>query len=193
MTRPISRRRLSKSGLGAFAGLAGLGGGSLADRCGQIPANHNDLETLTFAGQRLLTNRLSMAGEFDRTQIPHQGCEEGWSFMAEWTGGPLSDVLARVGIRPDARFVILFAFDERWDRLDLDDALHPQTLLAYSMNGPEMLLDHGAPVRRKAQRHLGYNDLKYLRKVTVTDSAKGIGDGPGSGSPGPGDSWSAGT
>ena len=127
-----------------------------------------------------------------RSQITHQACEEGWSFIAEWTGVPLSDVLERVGIHPGARYVFFFALDGWWDSIDMDDALHPQTLLAYGMNGPEMPTDHGAPLRLKVARQLGYKNLKYLSRITVTDSAKGIGDGLGSGSPAAGYSWYAG-
>lgn len=127
-----------------------------------------------------------------RTQITHQACEEGWSFIAEWTGTPLSPVLESVGVHPEARFVFFFTFDGWWDSIDMDDALHPQTLLAYAMNGPEMPLDHGAPLRLKVPRQLGYKNLKYLSRITVTDSARGIGDGLGSGGPSAGYSWYAG-
>ena len=96
------------------------------------------------------------------TQITHQACEEGWSFIAEWTGVPLVDVLEHVGIDPKARFVFFFTIDGWWDSIDMDDARHPQTLLAYAMNGPEMPLDHGAPLRLKVPRQLGYKNLKYL-------------------------------
>ncbi len=127
-----------------------------------------------------------------RSQITHQACEEGWSFIAEWTGVPLSDLLEHVGIDPEAKDVFFFTFDGWWDSIDMDDAFHPQTLLAYAMNGPEMPIDHGAPLRLKVARQLGYKSLKYLSKITVTDSAKGIGDGLGSGSPAEGYSWYAG-
>ena len=127
-----------------------------------------------------------------RSHITHQACEEGWSFIAEWTGVPLSHVLERVGIHPAARYVFFFTFDEWWDSIDMDDALHPQTLLAYGMNGPELPTDHGAPLRLKVARQLGYKNLKYLTRITVTDSAKGIGDGLGSGGPSAGYSWYAG-
>ena len=108
-----------------------------------------------------------------RSQITHQACEEGWSFIAEWTGVPLSHVLEHVGIKPGARYVFFFSFDDWWDSIDMDDALHPQTLLAYAMNGPEMPTDHGAPLRLKVPRQLGYKSLKYLARMTVTDTAEG--------------------
>ena len=251
MTRHLSRRTLIKAGLGVAAGGALGGTVHLADRCGLIPANHRGIyglsETLTYAGQRLLTKLPSMAREFDRSQIStvspvngkapttepyqrllagrfadwrltidgmverpgsfsldelknfpsrsqitHQACEEGWSFIAEWTGVPLSFVLERVGIHDNAKYIFFFTFDGWWDSIDMDDALHPQTVLAYAMNGPEMPLDHGAPLRLKLSRQLGYKSLKYLTKITVTDSAKRIGDGLGSSAVGAGYSWYAG-
>lgn len=127
-----------------------------------------------------------------RTQITHQACEEGWSFIAEWTGVPVSYLLSLVGASPRARYVVFFAFDASWDSLDMPDAWHPQTLLAYAMNGAELPAPHGAPVRLRVARQLGYKSVKYLSRMTVTDSLKNIGDGRGSISPGLGYSWYAG-
>lgn len=252
MSPTFSRRRLMKTGLGALAGAGALAGVTRAmDAYGLIPGNCRGVyglsETVTYAGQRLLTKLPSMAREFDRsqistvipvngrapstdayrqhvaanfadwrlaidglvdrpgaysladlkqfpahTQITHQACEEGWSFIAEWTGVRLSDVLERVGVRPHARFVYFFTVDEWHDSLDMDDALHPQTLLAYAMNGPTLPLDHGAPLRLKVPRQLGYKHLKFVTKMTVTESQKTVGDGLGSTAPAAGYSWYAG-
>ena len=127
-----------------------------------------------------------------RTQVTHQACEEGWSFIAEWTGVPLARVLEHVGIRPSARRVFFFAFDGWWDSIDMDDALHPQTLLAYGMNGSVLPADHGAPLRLRVERQLGYKSLKFLSRMLITDSAEHVGDGLGSSSPAWGYSWYAG-
>lgn len=126
------------------------------------------------------------------SQITHQACEEGWSFIAEWTGARLSDVLQAAGILPQAKYVFFFTVDEWWDSLDIPDALHPQTFLAYGMNGEELPPGHGAPVRLKVARQLGYKSLKFLTRITVTDTAKNIGDGLGSSAPAAGYSWYAG-
>jgi DMSO/TMAO reductase YedYZ molybdopterin-dependent catalytic subunit len=72
------------------------------------------------------------------SQITHQACEEGWSFIAEWTGVSLSYVLNLVGVSARARYVVFFPFDAWWESIDMADAWHPQTLLAYGMNGPEL-------------------------------------------------------
>jgi len=125
-----------------------------------------------------------------RSQITHQACEEGWSFIAEWTGVPLSYVLNLVGISERAKFVVFFTFDERWwGSLDLPDAFHAQTFLVYGMNGEDLPTDHGAPLRVRVARQLGYKSIKYLTRITVTDTIKNIGDGRGSSAPSHGFSW----
>ncbi len=127
-----------------------------------------------------------------RTQITHQACEEGWSFIAEWTGVPLSFVLNMLGVQPQARYVVYFAMDDSWDSIDIAEALHPQTLLAYGRNGEELPADYGAPLRMKVPRQLGYKNVKFLSSITVTDSLKKIRNGQGSISPDYGYSWYAG-
>jgi DMSO/TMAO reductase YedYZ molybdopterin-dependent catalytic subunit len=127
-----------------------------------------------------------------RNQITHQACEEGWSFIAEWSGVPLSYVLNLVGVRREAKYIVFFPFDESWDSLDMSDAWHPQTLLAYGMNGQELPTPHGAPVRLRVARQLGYKSVKYLSRITVTDTLENIGKGLGSISPEIGYSWYAG-
>jgi DMSO/TMAO reductase YedYZ molybdopterin-dependent catalytic subunit len=127
-----------------------------------------------------------------RSQITHQACEEGWSFIAEWTGLPLSYVLNLVGVNPQAKYVVFFPFDGSWDSLDMPDAWHPQTLVAYGMNGQDLPTRHGAPVRLRVARQLGYKSVKYLAQITVTDTLKNIGKGLGSISPEIGYSWYAG-
>jgi DMSO/TMAO reductase YedYZ molybdopterin-dependent catalytic subunit len=126
------------------------------------------------------------------SQITHQACEEGWSFIAEWTGVQLSYVLNLVGVLPQAQYVVFFSFDPNWDSLDMGDAWHPQTLLAYGMNGNELPTPHGAPVRLRVARQLGYKSIKYLSRITVTDDLKKVGNGLGSISPELGYSWYAG-
>jgi DMSO/TMAO reductase YedYZ molybdopterin-dependent catalytic subunit len=127
-----------------------------------------------------------------RSQITEHTCEEGWSYVAEWTGVPLTDMLNLVGILPTAKYVVFYPFDESWDSIDMQDAWHPQTLLAYGMNGQDLPLDHGAPVRLKVPRQLGYKSVKYLAEIMVTDTLKNIGKGLGSESPEVGYSWYAG-
>jgi DMSO/TMAO reductase YedYZ molybdopterin-dependent catalytic subunit len=127
-----------------------------------------------------------------RTQITQHICEQGWSAIAEWTGVPLSFVLTAVGIQPEAKYVFLYSVDGWWDSLDMADAWHPQTLLAYGMNGHALPVPHGAPVRLRVERQLGYKNLKYLSSITVTDSAVDWGKGQGALGAENGYSWYAG-
>lgn len=129
------------------------------------------------------------------TQITHQACEEGWSFIAEWTGVSLASVLNLAGVSRRAKFVVFYPFDfdnNFWDSLDMADAFHPQTLLAYGMNGEELPTRHGAPLRLRVPRQLGYKSVKYLARVSVVDTLENIGNGLGSASPDYGYSWYAG-
>jgi len=126
------------------------------------------------------------------SQITMHICEEGWSYIAEWTGVRLSYLLNLVGAQPQAKYVVFHPFDKNWDSLDMADALHPQTLLAYAMNGDPLPTQHGAPLRLRVTRQIGYKSVKYLSRITVTDTLKNIGNGLGSVSPDLGYSWYAG-
>jgi DMSO/TMAO reductase YedYZ molybdopterin-dependent catalytic subunit len=127
-----------------------------------------------------------------RTQITEHICEQGWSAIAEWTGVPLFWVLKIVGIQPQAKYVFITSVDGWWDSLDMADAFHPQTLLAYGMNGRELPVPHGAPVRLRVERQLGYKNLKYVSSITITDTAKDFGKGQGAEGAENGYSWYAG-
>jgi DMSO/TMAO reductase YedYZ molybdopterin-dependent catalytic subunit len=126
------------------------------------------------------------------SQITLHVCEEGWSFIAEWTGLRLSYLLELVGISPKARYVVFMPYDDWWGSLDMVDALHPQTLLAYGMNGNGLPTDHGAPLRLRVERQLGYVSIKYLSRIVVTDSLESFGQGLGSAAPEIGYAWYAG-
>ena len=111
-----------------------------------------------------------------RTHITRHTCEEGWSAIAQWTGVPLSTVLYACGMQPQARYVWFHAYDSWIDSIDMNDALHPQTILAYGMNGRQLPLSHGAPLRLRVERQIGYKSMKYLRKIVVTDNFVDGGD-----------------
>jgi DMSO/TMAO reductase YedYZ molybdopterin-dependent catalytic subunit len=104
-----------------------------------------------------------------RTQITRHTCEEGWTAIGQWTGVPLSLVLEAAGILPAARFVVFHSYDDWVDSIDLVDALHPQTILAYGMNGRDLPIQHGAPVRLRVERQMGYKSMKYLHRIVVAD------------------------
>jgi DMSO/TMAO reductase YedYZ molybdopterin-dependent catalytic subunit len=128
-----------------------------------------------------------------RSQITQLQCEEGWSYIAEWIGVPLSHVMDVVGVHPQGRYVVYFSIDPAWwDSIDMADALHPQTFLAYGMNGNELPVGNGGPLRMRLPRQLGYKSVKFVTHLTVTDSLKGFGKGMGSASPEGGYAWYAG-
>lgn len=128
-----------------------------------------------------------------RSQITHLACEEGWSYIAEWTGVPLSHILDLVGTLPQARYVIYRSIQpDWWESIDMADALHPQTLIAHRMNGGELPVAFGGPLRLRVPRQLGYKNVKYITRLTVTDSLKPFGKGLGSASPEGGYAWYAG-
>lgn len=105
-----------------------------------------------------------------RTQVTRHTCEEGWTAIGQWTGVPLSLVLSAAGgMLPTARFVAFYSYDDWVDGIDLLDALHPQTILAYGMNGRAIPIQHGAPVRLRVERQLGYKSMKYVKRIVVTD------------------------
>lgn len=128
---------------------------------------------------------VSMPGSFSisdlqhlpsRTQITRHTCEEGWTAITEWTGVPLSSLLQTAGIKPSARFVNFYAYDGFQDSIDLYDAFHPQTILAYGMNGKALPIPHGAPLRLRVEKQIGYKSMKYLSKIVVSDEYIDMGD-----------------
>ena len=102
-------------------------------------------------------------------QITRHTCEEGWTAIAEWTGVPLGIILQAAGIKPEARFVAFKAYDGWVDCIDMLDAFHPQTILAYGMNGKNLPIPHGAPIRLRVEKQIGYKSMKYIEKIFLTD------------------------
>jgi DMSO/TMAO reductase YedYZ molybdopterin-dependent catalytic subunit len=128
-----------------------------------------------------------------RSEITMIGCEEGWSYIAEWTGVPLSDILDRVGVLPRVRYVVYRSIQpDWWESIDMADALHPQTLVAHRMNGADLPVAFGGPLRLRVPRQLGYKSVKYITRLTLTDSLRPFGKGLGSAAPEGGYAWYAG-
>jgi DMSO/TMAO reductase YedYZ molybdopterin-dependent catalytic subunit len=127
------------------------------------------------------------------TQITFIACEEGWSYIAEWSGVPLAHILNLVGSFPQARYVVYRSIQpDWWESIDMADALHPQTLLTFGMNGGDLPAPFGGPLRLRVPRQLGYKNVKYITRLTVTDNLKGFGKGLGSSAPEGGYAWYAG-
>ena len=125
-----------------------------------------------------------------RTQITRHDCVEGWSCIAKWQGVPLNHILDQVGVKPEARFVMFHCFDAiekglsgeilYYESVDLIDARHPQTILAYAMNDKPLPVENGAPLRVRVERQLGYKMAKYIRRIEVVSDFSKIEQGQGS-------------
>ena len=124
-----------------------------------------------------------------RTQITRHDCVEGWSCIAKWTGARLSSVVQRAGLKPNARFLAFYCADslelaldgtgQYYETIDLVDALHEQTILAYAMNGQPLGIAHGAPLRLRLERQLGYKMAKYVMRIEAIESFGRLGRGKG--------------
>jgi DMSO/TMAO reductase YedYZ molybdopterin-dependent catalytic subunit len=137
--------------------------------------------------------KLSLAdlrGMPSRTQITRHDYVEGWSCIGKWQGAVLSDVLQRVGLQPGARYLVFYCADpmdalissaqnKYYESIDLEDAFHPQTILAYEMNDRPLPIPHGAPVRLRLERQLGYKMAKYVMRIEAVESFAHIGGGKG--------------
>jgi DMSO/TMAO reductase YedYZ molybdopterin-dependent catalytic subunit len=128
-----------------------------------------------------------------RSQITEVTCEEGWSYIAEWTGTPLATVLKASGVRDTARYLVYYSSDpDWWESIDIDEALHPQTLVTWGMNGADLPVPFGGPMRLRVPRQLGYKSVKFLNRLVLTDSLAGFGDGRGQSAANDGYAWYAG-
>ena len=128
-----------------------------------------------------------------RTQITRHDCVEGWSAIGKWKGPQLSMLLERAKLKPEARYVVFRCFDNMdeggltadedasryYESLDLVDAYHPQTILAFEMNGASLEVAHGAPLRLRVERQLGYKNPKYLKAIEVVETYAEINGGRG--------------
>ena len=121
-----------------------------------------------------------------RTQITRHDCVEGWSCIGKWTGAPLGALLDQAQPDADARFVVFHCADsldnndERYyESCHLREAYHPQTILAYALNDAPLDVPHGAPVRLRIERKLGYKQAKYLLAIELVDRLDHIGKGQG--------------
>lgn len=119
-----------------------------------------------------------------RTQITRHDCVEGWSAIGQWTGVPLGQILDRVGLLPDARYIVFHCADEimgwrYYESIDLAHAYHAQTILAYGMNGGALPEGHGAPIRLRVERQLGYKQAKFVMAIEAVSDLAAIGEGRG--------------
>lgn len=124
-----------------------------------------------------------------RTQITRHDCVEGWSAVGQWTGVPLSHLLQQTELMPNARYVVFRCADDLigsqdgsglyYESIDMVDAFHPQTIMAYAMNGKTLPIPYGAPLRLRVERQLGYKMAKYVMRIQVVEEFSKIGFGKG--------------
>lgn len=119
-----------------------------------------------------------------RTQITRHDCVEGWSAIGKWTGLPLALLLQGAGLRPEARYIVFHCADDfhgvpYYESIDLVDAFHPQSILAWAMNDRPLEIAHGAPLRLRVERQLGYKQAKYVMRIEAVASLAHIGLGKG--------------
>jgi DMSO/TMAO reductase YedYZ molybdopterin-dependent catalytic subunit len=122
-----------------------------------------------------------------RTQITRHDCVEGWSAIAKWKGVRLAALLESVRLKPEARFVVFHCADPMaedgtdfyYESIDLEDAFHPQTILAYEMNDAALPIANGAPIRLRVERQLGYKHAKYVMRIELVPSFAHIAGGRG--------------
>ncbi|MCT2559077.1 molybdopterin-dependent oxidoreductase [Tsuneonella sp. YG55] len=119
-----------------------------------------------------------------RTQVTRHDCVEGWSAIGEWTGPQLSTILEGAQLFPDARYIVFRCADtlggaRYYESIDLDDAFHPQTIIAHMLNGAPLPVRNGAPLRLRVERQLGYKHAKYLTGIEAVASLEGIEGGKG--------------
>ena len=157
------------------------------------------LKTKGFADYRLVIDGLvekplslslaDLRAQAARTQITRHDCVEGWSSIAKWTGARLGPLLDQAGLKKAARYVVFHCGDtleqtldgtgQYYESIDLIDAYHPQTILAYAMNDRVLPVAHGAPLRLRVERQLGYKQAKYIMRIEVVDDYAHLGRGNG--------------
>ena len=120
-----------------------------------------------------------------RTQITRHDCVEGWSAIGKWTGVPLGDLMHAVQPLPNARYAVFHCADvdddgvTYYESMAVQDCYHPQTILAYELNGTALDIPHGAPLRLRFERQLGYKQAKYVERIELVESLADIGGGRG--------------
>jgi DMSO/TMAO reductase YedYZ molybdopterin-dependent catalytic subunit len=152
------------------------------------------LKADNFAGYKLVIDGLverpleltlsDIGAQPSRTQITRHDCVEGWSAIAKWKGARLGPLLDRAGLKPNARYIVFHCADtleqtldgtgKYYESIDLIDAYHPQTILAYLMNDAPLSVGHGAPLRLRVERQLGYKQAKYIMRIEAVEKLDAV-------------------
>jgi DMSO/TMAO reductase YedYZ molybdopterin-dependent catalytic subunit len=161
--------------------------------------NPNTPEYNALAARRFVDWRLSVTGLVarplslslanlqslpQRAQITRHDCVEGWSAIGKWQGPQLSKLLDLAGLRDNANYIVFHCADSSggrpyYESIDLVDAFHPQTILAWAMNDHRLAIGHGAPLRLRVERQLGYKHAKFVMGIEAVETLGQIGSGKG--------------
>ena len=119
-----------------------------------------------------------------RSQITRHDCVEGWSAIGQWQGPQLSEILEMAGVREEAQFIVFHCADnlngaDYYESVDMAEAFHPQTIVAHELNGEQLPVRNGAPLRMRIERQLGYKHAKYLTAVEAVASLEEVNGGKG--------------
>ncbi|MEM1132908.1 MAG: molybdopterin-dependent oxidoreductase [Pseudomonadota bacterium] len=119
-----------------------------------------------------------------QTQITRHDCVEGWSAIGKWTGVRLSHLLEQVKLKPEARYLVFHCADRLYgvpyyESIDLIDAHHPQTILAWALNDEPLPIGNGAPLRLRVETQLGYKHAKYVVRIEAVSALGGVYGGKG--------------
>ncbi len=119
-----------------------------------------------------------------RAQITRHDCVEGWSAIGKWQGPMLGNILKAAGLADRAKYIVFHCADDSdgrpyYESIDLYDAFHPQTILALLMNNRRLSIGHGAPIRLRAERHLGYKHAKFVMRIEARDRIDNLYEGKG--------------
>ena len=152
-------------------------------------ARHNfanyRLEIKGLVERPLSLSREDLRAMPEETNITEHCCIQGWSGIAEWTGVPVRDILARCCPVPGARYLVFHSFQtdekgrEYYELLELTEAYYPQTILSYAMNGEPLSVAHGAPLRLRMETKLGFKMVKWLKSIELVEGYKAMGEGQG--------------
>ena len=142
------------------------------------------LQVAGLVARPLALSLRQLAAAPQRAQITRHDCVEGWSAIGKWSGPQLGPLLRAAGLSSRARFIVFHCADESggrpyYESIDLDDAFHPQTILATHMNDQLLPVAHGAPVRLRVERQLGYKHAKFVMRIEARERIDDLFGGKG--------------
>lgn len=184
--RLTSRQEYTKADISPYFWINGTApSGDCWNRLAQDGFSNWRLPVNGLVEQPLLLSLAEIRAMPQKRQITQHCCIQGWSGFAEWTGVSLGEILKRCGALPQARYLIFHSHQmdeqgrEYYGSLDIQEARHPQTILAYEMNGNLLTMDHGAPLRLRVETKLGFKMIKWIKSIELVEDYHSVGEGQG--------------